>query len=270
MEITFEQFSGMTAGERDEFGRRLARGLDKMFEPAPAGADVLPTLVHVATGAEFKYVPAGEFQMGFGEEEERAARRLCDPPPLNIDEMRPVRRVKIEPFLMSRLPVLNEFAGGHVGLDSVGARQPNAAAFLTREEAERLVSRIGCRLPAEQQWEYACRAGTQTLFPWGETLPAADDLEKLLGSDFSNTGKLTPNRFGLYGMFTGEWCEDEFRLSYRPQAPVEEGSYVVRGGGAFFWPWQDDEWVWCMSAMRMPSSALPPEGRCGLRLVYGL
>ncbi|HYG11874.1 MAG TPA: formylglycine-generating enzyme family protein [Pyrinomonadaceae bacterium] len=266
MKARYEDFLQMSASERDEFGRTLAGGLDDQFAPASTGTDVLPTLLHTATGMEFKYIPGGEFEMGFSETEEEAALQLCDPIQADVDEMRPVRRIKVEPFLMSRLPVLNELAGRFVKLDSTGEEMPAAAAFLTREEAEQVVERVGCQLPSEQQWEYACRAGTQTLFTWGDTVPPDTDLDKWLPSDFSDAGELLANGFGLYGLFTGEWCEDRYRVNYEDEAPLVEGSYVIRGGGALFWPWQDEEWVWCMSAMRMPSSGLI-DGRCGFRLV---
>jgi len=53
------------------------------------------------------------------------------------------------------------------------------------------------------------------------------------------------------------------------EVAIEEGSSVVRGGGSQFWPWQDEEWIWCASAMRMPSSGLF-DGRCGFRLAHDL
>ncbi len=77
------------------------------------------------------------------------------------------------------------------------------------------------------------------------------------------------NGFDLEDLFGGEWCADPFYVSYEPGAAIEEGSFVVRGGGSQFWPWQGEEWIWCASAMRMPSSGLF-DGHCGFRLARDL
>jgi hypothetical protein len=62
------------------------------------------------------------------------------------------------------------------------------------------------------------------------------------------------NGFGLRSLFFGEWCRDRWRPSHEPSSPENLDEWVVRGGAARFWPWQDEEWVGAMSAMRMPSS----------------
>jgi Sulfatase-modifying factor enzyme 1 len=120
------------------------------------------------------------------------------------------------------------------------------------------------------QWEYACRANAQSLFAWGSELPSEDALAKWMSLDFA-TGyqeRLRSNAFGLYGLFGGEWCRDEYRFNYSPGAQVQRDLHVVRGGASMFWPWQDQEWVWCMSAMRMPESDLFADRRAGFRLAY--
>lgn len=231
-------------------------------------AEFLPVFRDGRSGMRFLLIPPGRYQMGLSDREERAASELADPIPVNLWEMRPTRWVDVPGFLMSETPVLNELGSRVLGGRHLTgeAKRP---AFVTRDEAVQIASSQQCRLAMEREWEYACRAGTATLFVFGDTLLPEPRLERWLAMDFSEPSGVQANPFGLRGMFTGEWCGDQFRVTLADDAPVIEGSYVVRGGGSFFWPWQDDEWVWCMSAMRMPSRDLL-DGTCGLRLVHDL
>jgi formylglycine-generating enzyme required for sulfatase activity len=239
---------------------------DFRFRELGRGCDLLPSVTHKATGLEFKLIPSGEVDMGMSEAEEEAARSLSDPIPANLDDMRPVTRKKVSGFLMTAAPVLSReyerLSGKKVDPETL-----NYPVYVTRDEAVAFARRVGFRLPREVEWEYACRATTRTLFCFGDELPGDDELEKWLINDFSGFRELRCNKFGMYGLFTGEWCEDEWRPGYDDQATVIDGQYVVRGGGAYFWPWQDQEWVWCMSAIRAPSSCVGPDPRCGFRLV---
>ncbi len=256
-----------SAEAREAFVAEVATRLPSRFRLnwRPA-ADLLARFLDVRNGLTFLLIPSGEFRMGLSEDEERAALKISSPIPANLWEMRPTRFVAVSTFLMSEAPVLNDLACSVLGSrSSFGkAKRP---AFLTHEEALRLAASQDCRLPWEREWEYACRAGTRSLFVFGDALPPDDELGQWLSSDYSEVSRILSNPFGLRGMYAGEWCQDEFRETLDANALVVEGSYVVRGGGAYFWPWQDDEWVWCMSAMRMPSKDLA-DGTCGLRLVH--
>jgi formylglycine-generating enzyme required for sulfatase activity len=256
--------------QRQAWARETAERLADVFEPAPwrPRDELFPSFVERRSGLAFTLVVGGEFDFGFSAAEERRARRLRDPPPLNLEEMRPVRRARVDSLLVARTPVTWATAAGVLGRDVPAARR-EFPAFLARAEAEQVVAALASRLPRETEWEYVCRAGTTSPFVFGDEPPSEAQLERWLGQDFSDLSRLQANPFGLYGMFTGEWCSDAFAWSHAPDAPVEPGSHVVRGGGSYFWPWQDDEWVWCLSAMRMPSKDLV-DGTCGLRLVRDL
>ena len=105
------------------------------------------------------------------------------------------------------------------------------------------------RLPTEAEWEYACRAGTQTRFYSGDCLARAQanfdgnaKWETCLVQESSKstveTGKYSPNPWGLYDMHGNvmEWCQDWFgnypdgEIS-DPVGPSAGTSKVVRGGG---------------------------------------
>ncbi|MCX6897380.1 MAG: SUMF1/EgtB/PvdO family nonheme iron enzyme [Verrucomicrobia bacterium] len=94
--------------------------------------------------------------------------------------------------------------------------------WLTEHErkAGRMPAGMVVRLPGEAEWEYACRAGTQTKFWWGDS--KEDGKERLNwagkedGYEFvapvDSFGERGRNRFGLTDMLGNvwEWCLDEF------------------------------------------------------------
>lgn len=64
--------------------------------------------------------------------------------------------------------------------------------------------RIGYRLPTEAEWEYAARAGTTTMYYWGDTFEDYVDYELPPSSSREPqvAGQLKPNPFGLYDMLS--------------------------------------------------------------------
>lgn len=92
------------------------------------------------------------------------------------------------------------------------------------------------RLPTEAEWEYACRAGTTTLFHTGDTLPA--EFRILSGKAETLRVAQTPaNAWGLFDMHgnVAEWCSDwygpyETAVQTDPSGRSEGDFRVFRGG----------------------------------------
>jgi len=190
---------------------------------------------------------------------------LSSDPPVTLSEMRPVVQTNLSTVLIGEAPISEDLASELLPEFTSSGR--SNVAMLTKLEADAIAERLGMRLPTESEWEAICRAGTDTLFAWGNDILNDIELDFWLDWSVSPRGR-GRNGWGFYGLFFGEWCGDEFKISHDVDAPALEGEYVIKGGGAQFWPWQEEEWVGCLSAMRMPSSALFDDGKCAARLVY--
>jgi hypothetical protein len=123
------------------------------------------------------------------------------------------------------------------------------------------------RLPAESEWEYACRAGTETAWNVGDDVENLDDAAWFTdNSDEAPhpVGQKAANPWGLHDMHgnVAEWCVDELvsggygRQAALP-APVGVASIItwpqklyprVLRGGAYY-----DEATECRSAARRGS-----------------
>jgi formylglycine-generating enzyme required for sulfatase activity len=102
------------------------------------------------------------------------------------------------------------------------------------------------RLPTEAEWEYACRAGTETTWSFGDDEKELGDYAWYEGNALDidekyahQVGLKKPNAFGLYDMHGNvyEWCHDFYGEDYYqqsptqdPQGPVSGSSRVLRGG----------------------------------------
>ena len=100
----------------------------------------------------------------------------------------------------------------------------------------------GFRLPTNVEWEYACRAGTITAYPWGDEWRYEDDVDIYMwyrensSGVIHEIGSLEPNPWGLYDMLGNvqEWCHDtevhSFETITDPEVKIGKNSEILKGG----------------------------------------
>jgi formylglycine-generating enzyme required for sulfatase activity len=237
--------AGLAAGCGKHDAGRLASDQD--------GAADFPVL-QPKSGGELLSLPAGEFLMG-------DARGRPDEFP---------HRVYVSAFAIDRFPVTQELYELVMGVNPSKRKEKKNPVERTQwTDAVRFCNRCseldgltpcydpmtwacrfganGYRLPTEAEWEYACRAGSQSRYCFGDD---ADELVQYAwfkphsGGTPRPVGQNRPNRWGLHDMHGNvwQWCHDFYSDAYYKESPHDDprgpatGEMRVLRGGAWDCP----------------------------------
>ncbi|MFT5467052.1 MAG: sulfatase activating formylglycine-generating enzyme [Verrucomicrobiales bacterium] len=207
---------------------------------------------------EFALIPAGSFLMGSNQ---------------GSKDEQPVHRVVIsKPFYMARHELTqsqwqavmgeDKRLTANVSDDNDMTGPTKAMNALSWDMCQDYIGKLRQKatgqafaLPTEAQWEYACRAGSETEFHFGDDpaqlgeyawfqgnaiwpgMPAFEGL-----TAYHDTGVKKPNAWGLHDMHGGvwEWCQDRYDAGYYFDSPLadpagpDSGRFRVIRGGSWF------------------------------------
>ncbi len=176
----------------------------------------------------------------------------------------PIRTVAFGEFLLGTYPITVEQwlrvkqlprVKRELGANVFGSSNPRRAMHdvVSHQDAEEFCARVSnftgleFRLPSEAEWEYSCRAGTETFFHFGDHYGPHFTRSEVVGLPDADVGSANaPNRFGLNDMHsvTSQWCADwEYRdyngapldgsprlaPGHNPWNRILRGSYLISG-----------------------------------------
>jgi formylglycine-generating enzyme required for sulfatase activity len=176
-------------------------------------------------------LPAGEFLIGSSDSDPNAQ-----------NHQKPQHQVKVNSFAIGKYPVTQEQYQAVMGTNPSHFKNnpQNPVENVSWDDAKAFCQKLSqitgktYRLPTEAEWEYACCAGTETRFSFGDEENELGDYAWFRTNSNNEThpvGEKLPNPWGICDMHGNvwEWCEDS----------------CLRGGSWISYPWN------CRSAYRI-------------------
>jgi eukaryotic-like serine/threonine-protein kinase len=182
-----------------------------------------------AVKLEMVHVLGGSFTMGSEEN----------------DDEKPRHVVMVPSFYMGRFQITQEQYLQIMGINPSNWQDAKLPVEkVSWEDAQVFCQKLSAkagkkyRLPSETEWEYACRAGTDTPFYFGETINTElanyngnytykSGVKGVYRSKTTPVGSFPANGFGLHDMHGNlwEWCEDKWHKNYQG-APTNGSAWI--------------------------------------------
>jgi formylglycine-generating enzyme required for sulfatase activity len=208
-------------------------------------------------GMNFVLIPSGTFTMGSQLSPEEVVRRYRGKVKFFKDEQPPHPVEITKPFYLQTTEVSQGQWKSVIGDNPSGFKDCGddcPVEDVSWNDAQKFINKLNqmegtkkYRLPTEAEWEYACRAGTETSYSFGNDVKKLGEYAWYTENSKDQThpvGKKKPNAWGLYDMHgnVGEWVQDwygdySFKSVADPEGP-DNGMYrVFRGGSCYSWAW---------------------------------
>ena len=231
-------------------------------------------------GIEMIWVNPGEFQMGSSFD---SPVRIMDEKPHQVKISKGFYLGKYEITQRQYALVMEEnileldarpsrFSGPSLPVEQVSWKDVQEfcarLTYLERRD-QRLRKGWAYCLPSEAEWEYACRAGSLTLYSWGDEIFLKNAAYRESAGRTKLIGQFPANRWGFFDMHGNvwEWVDDWYgdystEIPKDPEGPETGANRVLRGGS------------WANLATNLRSAGrhyLPPNTRLpttGFRICY--
>ena len=239
-------------------------------QTTPVNAKIKTITLPGGATMEMIWCPPGTYMMG---------RRKDSPCQESHDVCPPIKVTLTKGFWLGKYEVTQAQWKSVMGTnpsdsESLGDNLP--VNNMSWDDAVAFVKKVGngARLPTDAEWEYACKAGTDTVFHWGDTCNGTEancNGTKPFGTEKKGpnighavkVGSYRPNAWGFHDMAgnVAEWCNDRHADYYlvHPEKLTDPkgGDSTVRyrtvRGGCFYTYWQA---IACRSVKR---DMLPPD-----------
>ena len=210
-------------------------------------------------------IPAGEFMMGSPESEKGG------------QDSEHQHRVRItKPFYLAMTEVTQKQWETVMGTTPWKGEKhvkegPNfPATHVSWEDAQEYCRKLSAtegvsyRLPTEAEWEYACRAGSQSMYSFSANAAGLKDNAWVKENAYDidekyahEVGRKRANAWGMYDMHGNvrEWCSDWYEADYYKNSPARDptgpgaGQFRVSRGGSWY-----NVAEYCRSAFRYGGS----------------
>ncbi|MDR1166005.1 MAG: formylglycine-generating enzyme family protein [Deltaproteobacteria bacterium] len=237
---------------------------------APSGAARAADWVN-GIGMEFIFIPAGSFIMGTDPDSD-----------IGFPKEKPARKIEItRPFYLGKYPVTQKEWIAVMGDNpSFFQGDDRPVEMVSWDDANSFIDKLnqrektqGYRLPTEAEWEFSARAGSTTVYFFGDSPTLLSQYAWHSDNSDGEThpvGEKDPNPWGLYDIlgnvweWAGDWYDADYYQKGPPRDPLGPASGSSRAQRGCSWKYSN----LCRSAYRGFDSPDARVNDYGFRLLF--